>query len=253
MQTMPQPDPLGKYFAGSLGTHVAIVGLLVLSGMWKLSTTSWGGPNLSSGSVPVAMVKTIPIPRNDAPENPLANDSEANVPQAPSPVKRVAEVKAPDLKAIPIPDKMTRKVSPKALPPVVFRPAQEYKTNQVYSQAPQAMSSKLYGTQGASGVDLGPASVFGDRFGDYANLLRDAIASKWNTADIRTTPAQFASVTFTIARNGSVSNVTVTHPSGSFLLDTSAKRAVLDAVIPPLPAKFDRSEATVEMKFQVKQ
>lgn len=251
MQTMPQPDPLGKYFAGSLGTHVAIVGLLVLSGMWKFSSNSWGSPHPSTGSVGVTMVKTIPIPRNEAPENPLANDSESNVPQAPSPVKKIAEVKVPDLKAIAIPDRV-RKVAPKAQPPVVFRPAQEYKANQVYSQAPQAMSSKLYGTKGAGGTDIGLAAVFGDRFDEYAGRLRDALASKFNTADIRTSPSQFASVTFTIARNGSVSNVSLSHPSGNVLLDSAAKRAILDATIPPLPTAFDRNEATIEFRFQVK-
>jgi outer membrane biosynthesis protein TonB len=48
--------------------------------------------------------------------------------------------------------------------------------------------------------------------------------------------------------------VQVTQPSGDYLLDTSAKRAVLDATpLPPLPAEFERNDATVELWFQLKQ
>ena len=252
---MPQPDPLGKYFAGSVGVHAGIIGLVVLSGLWKFSNNNWGSEHASSGSVGVTMVSSIPIPRKEAPENPLANDSESNVPQAPAPVKMPAQVKAPEPKAIPIPDKMQRKVSPKEQSRSVYRPpAQEYRPNQVYSQTPQAMSSKMYGIQGAAGIDIGPATVLGFKFGWYADLTRNKISGKWNTADVRALASQRAGISFTIGRNGAVSNVKVSHASGSFDLDTSAQRAVLDASpLTPLPTDFDKSEATVELWFQLKQ
>lgn len=255
MHTMPQHDPLGKYFAGSIGVHIAIAGLIVLSGLWKFTATNWGSEHTSSGSVGVTMVSSIPIPRNEAPENPLANDSTSNVPQAPAPVKQQAQVKAPDPKAIEIPDKLKRKVSPKQQSLQVYRPpVEQYKPNQVYSQSPQAVSSKMYGIQGSNGIDIGPASVFGTRYGDYANTIRNLIASKWNTAGVHAGASQMASVIFTIARGGAISGVKVSHPSGSFELDTSAQRAVLDAnPLPPLPAGFDKNEATVELQFQLKQ
>jgi TonB family protein len=252
MQTLPQPDPLGKYFAGSLGLHAAIVGLLILSGMWNFSKKNWGADHASSGSVGVTMVQTIPIPHTEAAENPLANDTQSNVPQAPAPVKMAEQVKAPEPEAVAIPDKV-RKVSPKVQSQTVFRPAQQYNANQVYSQAPQAASSKMYATQGAAGIDMGPSSVFGFKFGAYVDLLRSAIAGKWNTADLRALPSQKAAVTFTIARNGAVSNVKVSQHSGNLLLDTSAERAVLDASVPPLPRDFEGSDATVELSFQLKQ
>jgi protein TonB len=254
MHTMPQPDPLGKYLAGSLGMHAAIAALLIVSGLWNLSKNNWGSEHASSGSVGATMVKSIPIPQERAPENPLANDSTSNVPQAPAPVKLARQVKAPEPKAIEIPDKVKRKVSPKEQSSSAYRPAQEYNANQVYSQTPQAASSKMYGVQGAAGIDIGPASVLGFRFGAYVDLMRSAIAGKWNTADVRALPSQETAVTFTIARNGSVSNVKVSQRSGNLLLDTSAERAVLDAnPLPPLPRDFDRNEATVELWFQLKQ
>lgn len=234
--------------------HAAVFALLILSGYWKLSKSNWGSEHASTGSVGVEMVQTIPIPRREAPENKLANDTESNVPQAPAPVKMQAQVKAPEPDAIPLPEKVKRKVSPKVQSSSVYRPAQEYKPNQVYSPTPQAASSKLYGIQGAAGIDIGPASVIGDRFGAYGNLVRNAIAQHWNTADVRALPTQRATIRFNIARNGAVSGVEVSQASGSFLLDISAKRAVLDAnPLPPLPAQFEGNQATVELVFQLKQ
>jgi protein TonB len=253
MHTMSQPDPIGKYFAGSVGVHAALIALAAFSGYLKFTKNTWGSEKVSTGSVGINIVKTIPLPRPDAPENPLANDTDSNTPQAPAPVKMKAQVKAPEPKAIAIPDKIQRKVSPKQQSASAYRPkVEEYRPNQVYSQTPQATSSKLLGMQGASGVDVGAASVLGDKCGAYADIMRDKIAGKWNRADVNAAPSQKAGVTFTIAKNGSVSGVKLSHTSGSFLLDQSAQRAVLDAnPLPALLAPCDRNEATVELWFQL--
>jgi len=85
-------------------------------------------------------------------------------------------------------------------------------------------------------------------------LMRDRISQHWTTADIRATAQQVCAITFTIARNGAVTNVFVSKPSGNYLLDTSARRAVLDAnPLPALPREFDKNEATVELEFRLKQ
>ncbi len=252
MHTMPQPDPIGKYFAGSVGVHAAVIALLLLSGYLKFTKSTWGSEKVSTGSVGVSIVKTIPLPQKEAPENPLANDTDSVTPQAPAPVKMKAQVKAPEPKAIAIPDKIQKKVSPKQQASAYRPPVQEYRANQVYSQTPQATSSPLYGMQGTSGIDMGAASVLGDRCGVYANLMRDKIASKWNRADVNATPSQKAGITFTIAKSGSVSGVKLSHPSGNILLDQSAQRAVYDAnPLPALTAPCDRNEATVELWFQL--
>jgi protein TonB len=108
--------------------------------------------------------------------------------------------------------------------------------------------------QGASGIDIGPASVLGNRFGAYVDLMRDRISQHWNTASVHSLPSQRCAVRFTIARNGTVTDVQVSQPSGDYLLDTSAKRAILDAnPLPPLPREFERNDATVELWFQLKQ
>jgi protein TonB len=252
VNTFDQRDPLGKAFAGSLLTHGAILALFTFAGLLHVKD-NWGAPHASSGSVGVSMVKTIPIPRNPGPANPLANDTKSIAPQLPTPEKPKPVVKAPELNAIALPKKSEppKKLSPRQEPSTVFKP-QEYKANQVYSRAPQAASSAMYGMQGAGGIDIGPASVLGTRFGGYVDLMRERISQHWNTADVTASPSQKCMVTFTIARNGSVSNVQISKPSGSYLLDTSAKRAILDASpLPVLPAQFDKNEVTVELGFQL--
>jgi protein TonB len=95
--------------------------------------------------------------------------------------------------------------------------------------------------------------VLGTQCGAYTNVMRNLIAGKWNRADVNASPSQKAGVSFTISRNGSVSDVKISHSSGSLLLDTSALRAVLDSnPLPKLESPCDRKEATVELWFQLK-
>lgn len=250
-------DPLGKAFAGSLLTHALVAGVLVAAGFWNLTKNNFGSQTTSTGSVGVDIVKTIPLPRNEGPINPLANDTKSIVPEAPAPViKQQQQVKAEPKDAIPIPTKIEKpkKPSPQQQVTSLFRPPEAYKSNQVYSTVPQAANTPMYGIQGSNGIDIGPESVLGTRFGAYTNLIRDRIAQHWNRSNLHSSPSQKCFITFTIARDGTVSNVQVSQPSGDYLLDTSAKRAVLDSnPLPALPQQFDRNQATVEIGFQLQQ
>jgi protein TonB len=254
VDTFDQHEPLGKPFLGSLVTHAGIVGAFVALNILHL-TDRWGSPHPSSGSVGVTMVTTIPIQRHQGPVNPLANDTKSIVPQEVQPAKAKPVVQAPDPKAIAIPDRVEKKkVAPKPAPPVaVFKP-QAYQPNQVYSRTAQAANSPMYGIQGAGGIDVGSASVLGTRYEAYTNLMRQQISQHWNRADVRASPTQKCAVSFTIARNGAVSNVRISQPSGSTLLDNSATRAIIDAnPLPSLPRDFPGNDVTVEIWFQLTQ
>jgi protein TonB len=220
--------------------------------LFNLTKNNFGSARASSGSVGVNIVPTIPIPQRPAPVNPLANDTTSIVTQQPAPVKLQKQVKAQPEKAIPIPDKVQKpkKLSPQQQMAALLKPPEPYKNNQVFSNTPQAASSPLLGVKGSSGIDVGPASVLGERFGQYGDLVRDLVAQHWNRANLHS--SQKCAVSFTIARNGTVTNVQVTQTSGDYLLDTSAKRAVLDtSPLPPLPREFEHNEATVELWFQL--
>jgi TonB family protein len=240
----------GRFLSFSVLAHAAIVAALLVSGALT-STEKFGSPHASSGAVGVNAVSTIPIPHKQGPQNPLAHNTESPVPtvvEKPHPQAKAVE---PD--AIPIPNKFEKtKKQPKAPAPTAYKAPTPYKDNQLYSHAPQATTSPMFGMKGSGGIDIGPQSVLGSRFGAYVDLMHDRISQHWNTADVRSLPSQKCAVTFTIARDGTVSNVQVSQPSGNYLLDTSAKRAVLDSnPLPALPREFPRNEATVELWFQV--
>jgi protein TonB len=244
-------EPFGKALTGSLVTHGLAIALLITSGLWKFHN-NWGSVHASSGTVGVTMVSTIPIPHREAPVNPLANDSKSVIPQEPTPVKAAKLIEVPVKDAVQIPKGKQKKLPP--TPPKLNFRVPEYKSNQIYSQTPQAASTAMYGTKGSGGIDVGPATVLGSRFGAYSDLVVDRISQHWVKAGVQALPSQVATVSFTIARNGTVTNVQVSQPSGSYLLDTSATRAVMDASpLPPLPPEFTKSEATVELKFQLQQ
>lgn len=248
---------LGRGFAGSLVIHGIVAAALLLSGLWKLNKNQFGSPSTNTGSVGVDVVKTIPIPRKEGPINPLANDSTSLAPQLPAPEARPKKQVVEEPKdAIPVPNKFDKpkKSAPKQPITSLFRPPEAYKNNQVYSSLPQAANSPLYAMQGANGIDMGKESVLGERFGAYADLMRQRISQHWNRSNLHSLPSQKCTITFSIARDGTVSNVQVSDPSGDYLLDTSAKRAILDAnPLPALPQQFDRNQATVELSFQLRQ
>lgn len=249
-------EPLGLAFFGSMAAHLGLAAGVLALGYFHL-VDNWGSPHASSGSVGVSMVRSIPIPRHEGPVNPLANDTKEIAPQEVTPVAKPRpkpEVKAPDPKAIAIPDKTEKpkKQQPKQLATTAFKPA-AYQDNQVYSKAPQAASSRLYGMQGAGGIDIGPASVLGDRCGAYVDLMRSLISQHWNQSGVTASPSQKSGVSFTLARSGAVNNVKVAQPSGSYLLDNSAQHAILDSnPLPAVPAQCPGNDIPVTLWFQLK-
>ncbi len=254
MQDVPeQREPLGKAFFGSLAAHAGVVAVVFALGYFHLTDT-WGSPHASSGSVGVNMVKTIELPRPEGRVNPLANDTKSIVPQETMPVKAKPVEKAPEPKAIPIPDRMEKpkKVAEKVQPPsAVFKP-EAYQPNQVYSKTPQQMSSPMYGMKGSGGIDLGPASVLGSRCGAYVDLMKSRISQSWNQSGVNASPSQVSAVSFVLSRSGAASNIQIAQPSGNYLLDNSAKRAVIDASpLPALPPQCPGNDIPVTLRFQI--
>jgi TonB family protein len=255
VHTFDQNESLGKPLLGSIATHMVLAGIFIGLNFLHF-TNNWGSPTASSGSVGVTMIKTIPIQRHEGPQNPLANNTTNIVPQETMPVKVKPEVQAPDPKAVELQGKVEKpkKVTPKPVPPASMFKAQSYQPNQVYATTPQSVSSPMYGIQGAGGIEIGASSVLGSRFGAYVNLMREQISQHWNRADLRARSTDRCAVSFLIARNGSVNNVQISHPSGNVLLDNSARRAIIDAnPLPTLPREYPGNDVTVELWFQLTQ
>jgi protein TonB len=252
---LEQRDSFKGPFAQSVLVHAAVAGALVLSTIsFEHSHESFGSTSTQNGSaVPVTAVKAIPLPSRPGPVNPVANDTDQLVPQKPV-VQPKKQAKPQPEKAIPLLQKK-RKIdtSPLQEPSEQRYLAQPLQQNQLTSQHAPAAVSPMFQKPGSGGVGLGQNSILGNEFGAYADLVIRRVTDKWQTnglAGLHTAP--IAIVTFDIQRDGSVRNIRVAQGSGIATLDVSAQRAVQDAApFPPLPPQYGRSEAGVELRFQL--
>jgi protein TonB len=256
---LERKDGLRTSFAGSLLFHVSVFGGLVAASLVSTTKTEhWGYENaLNGGSVSVTPVG-IPLPRTSPRVNPVATDSDSNVPVEPVKEKKAKREKVvpDDEDAIPLKSKKSKKhTKERTYEPHHYVPKEVYKSNQVYSTVPQAVSSPLYSGTPGTGIGIGNGNPFGNRFGAYADMLRRRISEKWRTNEIdpriKTSPP--AVVTFEILRNGTIRNVTIKERSGILPLDYSAMRAVQEAApFEPLPREYERDSAVIELSFHLK-
>lgn len=253
---LDRPDPLRKPLIFSVTLHASAAAILLLAPLIPhRRAEAWGDPRGGggSGAIAVNVVGKIPLPGLSGRVNPVANDTESRVP-APRPAPKAQRKELP-----PEPDAIalksrnsTRRYVPESTSTNKWRASQQDARNQMYSSAGQALVSPLVGQPGSGGVGIGNGTPFGARLGNYALILKQTVARHWNTTDvdprIRTAPPVI--ITFTLLRNGQVRNVRIAQRSGNTLLDTSAQRAIYDsAPFPPIPAEYDRDEATIEFWF----
>ena len=198
----------------------------------------------------VNSVKSIPLPSRSGRVNPVANDTESQVPQAPKPEPK-KQVKVPEEKAIPLKSRTAQK-QPKQQAQQRYRP-EPLRENQVTAAEAPAVRTPMFQKPGGGAVGVGQNSALGSRFGAYADLVAQRVTEKWQNSALAGQSAPMAIITFDIQRDGSIRNAKVAQPSGNSTMDYSALRAVMDAApFPPLPSEFDRNQANVELQFQLK-
>jgi protein TonB len=259
---LDQPERLRGAFLGSLTFHISLAVLTVgYSVVVSTHRERWGDPNGGGfGSVTIKAVNTIPLPARTGPMNPVANDTESMVPEAPSKTKPQKKVAAPPLKAIPIPSKNATKQRPTqtaSSAPNRYVIENPPAPNQLTSTVGQRTNTPMYAIQGAGGVGVGSSSPLGTQFGAYATLLRDRVAQNWHTADVdsRIHTAPPVTLVFTIRRNGSLvpGSVRVAQGSGNSTIDRSAMRAIMDAApFQELPAGYNKDQAELELTFELR-
>jgi protein TonB len=257
---LEERESLKKPLLGSVLLHSSIFGLLALQTLvGGRPHELWGDPNSLGGSaVGITPVAQIPLPSRGGLPNPLASDTESQVPEPPAAAKaQPRPAPKPDEPAIAIKGRSASK--PKPAPRVSSRRQRsrvqtEENPGQVYSDTGRALSSPMVGRTGSGGVGIGTRGAFGYRFGYYRSILEQRIAQKWRTDDVdpRLQTAPTVIVTFEIHRDGSTSDVRVEQSSGYKSLDYSALRAVYEASpFPRLPAEYNRDSANIEIWFQL--
>lgn len=245
-------------FWGSIGLHAGLIGIAVAYALINANTVQFGDPNAGGAAVGVEAVKSIPI-AHQGPQNPLANDTQSQVPQTPAkPVER-KKVETPPKDAIPLKSPQERKKPAKlASERQRFRPYSQLEQNQLTTPAAPQVSNPMYSAQAGSGrIGTGANTTLGSRCGAYAAQIQELVAQHWNTGDVeaRYSTAPVVIATFDLMRNGTVTNLKLLQTSGIASLDNSVQRAILDASpFPPIPPVgcTDKSSARVEFDFELK-
>jgi len=252
---LDERDPLGFPFVGSLFIHAGVVAILFFGWYWmNRARETLGDINPAGGpAYAVSPVHNIPIPRREAPPNPVAADTQSTVPTAPAKQEAQKKPPPPNKNAVEIPDKMKRPAEKPLHQQQYMQPTPQ---NQIYSRSQTAVSNPMYGAQsGAGQVGIGPNTPLGNnRLGAYAELIRERIAQNWNTNGLDThTQSAPAIVSFEIMRDGSVRSVRIVQPSGNPSIDNTALRAVYSSnPLPALPPQVTESYISAQFTFNLR-
>ncbi len=107
-------------------------------------------------------------------------------------------------------------------------------------------------TQGGMGFSGPGGGDFSGRFPSYVDAVRNRISSNWlqSTVDPTVRWAPRADFSFTVLRDGSVTNVQMLQSSGNRSVDNSALRAIQSSSpMSALPSNYSGSSVTVEFWF----
>src|SRR5579875_1062115 len=109
LDILDERDPMAFPFVGALLVHGAVIFLLFFGWFWMNQRKNLLG-DVNAGGGPayaVSPVHNIPIPQRAAPPNPVANDTQSLVPNAPA--KQETQKKQEPVKnAFEIPEKLKR-------------------------------------------------------------------------------------------------------------------------------------------------
>ena len=231
-QDWADKEPLAGSWIGSAMLHLLLGGGIAAYALFvaHLHKNQWG--QMSSGDAIqaslVSSAPSLPLPNVQNPnDNVLATQNPSPAPTLPE-EKTVA---APPLDAIPIAVKQPRqKIAPKEQqnkPPL--HPQQPPKQQNVAAYGEAAPSSIPMNAQSASTNNVKVQNGdFGSRFGWYVDGIKRKVAQNWYSqlANPQASMGHSVVVSFTVHRDGSVSNAQIMQSSGVPSLDMSAIQAV---------------------------
>ncbi|HEY1767764.1 MAG TPA: TonB family protein [Terracidiphilus sp.] len=242
------PEPVAGPAAGALLLHGLLLAALLsyglVSGLFRHNL--WGNQG-AGGAMQVNVVSNaIPLPNNQPlNKNVLTTETPSPAPAPPAP-KEQHQV---DEKAIPI---LGKQVKPKQQTTPKTQPHQPPPKQQNLAQYGEQNGTNIPRTTLPQNAPNGPVTVddadFGSRFGWYVDQINRKIRANWYSqqVDSRTPKGARAYLLFTIARDGSPSNIQLNRSSGSPTLDSSCLRAAQRVdTFGALPPAYNRSALQV--------
>jgi protein TonB len=250
-------EPFGGPAAGSLLLHVGAVALLALL-LWvnhRFHGIEWGtnGPQGAIQANLVNSAPSIPLPQV-APPTPNVLATQLPSPSPAPPSKETIPVQEPN--AIPIPVRQPKLHEAKKPEPASPRHAQPLNQTNRANYGEAAPSQLAHSMNNAPARNNSPVSVnsgdFAARFPWYVDKITRTVSQNWYTQQIdpHTPFGSQVNVTFTIGRDGRVSNIHLSTPSSSPTMNTTAVQAVQRVeTFGPLPDQYTGSSVSVEYTF----
>jgi len=259
----PSADDLSlrRFLLYSLFLHGLLAGVVIASIIFHFQGNRWGDVGGGSeGEVNVKLVGSVGLPM---PKPPDVTDSRTfdptdslykTPPQPKPPEPPKPEVKIPEFKKEKPPKQIEHRSktfdNPTPTPDnAVAQNGGKLNLPTGTAQVPGAAAPGVT-IQGQGGGD------FSSRYGWYIDAVRRKISNNWlqSTIDpaVRAARTARCTMTFTIARDGTVKNISVAQTSGNYSMDTSAQRALLSASpMPPLPNDYSGSVVNVTFDFDL--
>lgn len=255
---MIAPDKLNRWLFMSILLHCGLAAVVLFApGLFPFQgSESWGSANsgegmnvkIVSGGVSGMALPAPPVTTENAP----ANESKGFYkpePTPPAPPPEPEKAEPIPMKSAPVPKKS---VAPKSVPSPKAPPTPPPPVNAVPFGGggnPNVGYGQFSTQSGPIGAGFGDGA-FGSKYAEYVQAMIRRISQNWikGLVDSNITRAPKVFISFDIARDGKVSNVSVQQSSGIPSLDNSAMRAIY-ASNPLQPLPRDYSGSTVNVKF----
>jgi TonB family protein len=117
---------------------------------------------------------------------------------------------------------------------------------------PSMSYTQIVSGAGEGGLSFGEGGDFGERYGWYVASVRNRISGNWllSTISPNILKAPRLYMTFTVLRDGTITDVEITQSSGLPEVDRSALRAVLASnPLPTLPSDYAGNRVKVNLYF----
>ena len=254
----PHEASLRSPLIGSFALHASIIALALFGNLIPSGRgENWGGTGGGGDAMSATLVSSIPLPAQPAPaENVLANESKGLSQSRPK-----EEPKVEEPKAIPIPERETKRKNERPRESVQKKEAPKQMAKaEPENQIPYGQGGPVSGPYGAfsSGATKGGFGFqggngdFGTRFAYYVDIVRRKVSENWLKYEIdpRINDARRVYIYFEITRSGQPVNIRVEQSSGIPSLDQSAMRALqrIDT-FGPLPTGYNGNYVAVEFWF----
>lgn len=254
--------------------HIGLGGAIVIAMLVSHHGENWGA---EGGSISVGIagsVPAIPLPRPDVVSPSRIVDNSRSLYKAPP----APDIKLPPPDAVPLPRFSKLKPPPPPKKKPVERaearetppPPKIHPRDILENNTPPPMNAVPDAEHGAPTVPVTTFTMgagksqagltfnganngnFGSRFAWYVEAVQRRVSSNWlqSTIDPSVQSAPEVIITFTVLRDGTITNIHPTQSSNNYSVDASAIRAVKDSSpLDQLPAGYSGSYINVQFTF----